>query len=226
MEEDKREFLEGVYPYFKILEKLNCNLQELISTNVNNEPYKNEELFYLIASDLIRLFPVKVPWKEGERDYANANIDEKCGILLLNKHIPFLKAEYKKILNDGECKKAFAMILIIRNKYIHEPHNIHHVLMVGSNTSCSMSVNYKDELLPISTIWLTNIVYELNLVFEKIKQEYINQISTCDEKYKSYPCYKNICSIDLMAYNKKYTRMPWGYINVLSENVEYDWEWK
>ena len=215
MDEETKEFINGVYPYFKILLSINENLLELIKDNTDNQPYENEELFYTLASDLIRLFPVKT--KKGECD--GIFLDKKSGIMLMKAHIPFIEDEYDKIMSDETCKKALKKILAIRNKYIHEPHNIAFSFSVGAKTSCSMGLYYKYDLISISTIWITNIVYELNLIFEEVKNLYIETINQCNDKYKKYPSYQYISKINLREYRKKLNRIPWAYIEI---DEEYD----
>ena len=89
MDEKTREFLEGVYPYFRILESANKKLVYLIDNSFNNLPHENEEFFYQITSDVIRLYP-----------YSRRKKEIKCdsGILLLRQHMPFIKEDYQKLL--------------------------------------------------------------------------------------------------------------------------------
>ena len=61
MDEQTREFLNSLYPYFKMLEKINLTFQELVAENTKNSPYQNEQLLYTIVTELIRLYPVKIP---------------------------------------------------------------------------------------------------------------------------------------------------------------------
>lgn len=219
MEKESREFLEGVYPYFVILENLNINLQQLIRENTKNQPHENQELFYKICSDLIRLYPVKIP-KDSDKNwlYSKARVDNRTGILLLSNYIPFLQDEYNRLLNEDKCVVALSEILTIRNKYVHEPHNMHFSYYIGGITSCTVGMYYKEELLSVSTIWLTNIICELNLIFEKIKDLYMDAISKCHDKYKEYPCYLKIYNCHLSKYNKSYAKLPWCYITIDDES--------
>ena len=209
MDENTRELLEGVYPYFIILDNVNRKLIGLIDTNKEKLPHQNEELFYQIVSDLIRVYP-----------YSQKKVDIKLnnGILLLREHIPFLIDEYRKLLDNEQCVKALNIILKVRNKYEHEPHNMQMAFCVGSNTSCSMMVYYKDQILPMSTIWLTNIIYELNEIFVKIKELYMQTINKCDEKYKQYPCCTTIYNINFLRYNQQYNRLPWSAITICDDD--------
>ena len=219
MDNKSKEFLEGVYSYFVILENINLNLQQLIKQNMENQPHENQELLYKICSDLIRIYPVKIP-KDSDKNwmFSKARIDNRTGILLLSNHIPFLKEEYNRLLNEDKCVVALSEILTIRNKYIHEPHNMHFTYYVGGATSCTIGMYYENKLLSVSTIWLTNIICELNLIFEKIKNLYMDVISKCDDKYKEYPCYLKIYNCQLLKYNEGYAKLPWDYITMNNEN--------
>ena len=219
MEKENRMFLEGVYPYFVILENLNVALQQLIRQNTENQPHENQELFYKICSDLIRLYPIKIPKNsDGFWEFKKAHIDKTTGILLLSNYIPFLQDEFNRLLKEKKCIVAFSEILTIRNKYTHEPHNMRFSYYIGGDTSCTIGMYYKDKSLSISTIWLTNIICELNLIFERIKALYMDVISKCDDKYKEYPCYLKIYNCHLSKYNEYYNKLPWRYISMDDED--------
>jgi len=214
MDDNAKKLIEGVCPYFKILKTINLRLQELIEKNKDNQPYDNEELFYYITSDLIRVLPVKgSAWENGKK-YCLPSLDRESGIMLLRKNIDFLESEYDKFIKNEKCRQALGYILTIRNKYVHQPHNLSFCFSVGGNTSCSMGIYFKDKLQSISTIWLTNIVRDLNLVFEKIRQKCLSCAENCDPKYKEYPCYKIIYETSFEDYNRKYDIMPWNYIEI------------
>lgn len=220
IEDQAKKLVESTYPYFKILKTINSNLLRLIQTNPDCMPYENEELFYQIASDLVRLFPYRIPWKENGPDFKNAHIDNKSGIVLLKNMIPFLYGEYQKILDNPKCLQALHSVLIIRNKYVHEPHNIHFGFSVGGKTSCSMGLLYKNKSYAISTIWLTNIVYDLNLIFIKIQNLCIQRMAICDPKFQEYPCFQFISKLELDAYSKQFDRLPWEYIKINSDYID------
>lgn len=225
MDKKTRKFLEGVYPYFMILDNANKKLLELMSMGYDNSLHEAEELFYQILSDLIRLFPIKIPMKvesvdcgdSKQKDYENAKVDANSSILLLKEHIPFLTEKYNMLLVNVHFVKAMDVMVRVRNKCEHEPHNIRLNSMVGGNGYCSMYVHYKNEELPMSTDILANILYDLNQVFEKIKILYMKKIEECDAKYKEYPCYKTISELDLSLYNQKYSYVPWE--NIINDNV-------
>ena len=222
MDEKTRKFLNGVYPYLCILDDANKKMLALKNTNYESTLHETEELFYQISSDLIRLFPIKIPpqkkrvlfWKinNGRLDYKKAKVDERCGIFLLKSHIPFLLKEYRVMLEDFHLVRVMDVVKTVRNKYEHEPHNISLTSMVGNNTFCSMCVRYKNKLLPMKTQCLENILYDLNRIFTKIKELYMHKLEECDDAYKGYPCYKTICDVDFLKYNQIITHRPWELI--------------
>jgi len=55
---------------------------------------------------------------------------------------------YKKIISDDIYKQTLLELSYIRNKFIHEPHNISAAGSVGGKASCSMSLYYKEKLIP------------------------------------------------------------------------------
>ena len=219
-EEQAKTLVESTYPYFKIMETINGNLLKLIQTNTNCLPYENEELFYQIAADLVRILPYKIPWKNGMPDFENAYIDDKSGIVLLKSIIPFLYDEYQKIISNSKCLKALHSIQIVRNKYVHEPHNISFGFSVGGKTSCSMGLLYKNKTYSISTIWLTNIVHDLNQIFIKLRSICIQKMKACNPKFQEYPCFQFIDKLELDVYCKQFNRLPWEYIKIDSDYIE------
>lgn len=222
MDEQTRKFLNSLYPYFKMLEKINLTFQELVAENTKNSPYQNEQLLYTIVTELIRLYPVKIPKNEnGDINYSKVNLYDNDGILLLKDHIPFLEHDYNKIIANKNCIDALQVLLLIRNKYTHEPHNMSFAYSVGGENSYSIGMYYKDDLLTTSTIIIINIIFELNLIFEKIQSLYIEMVDSLDEKYKEYPCYKTINEMRIKEYNKNYIRLPWDYV---AFNKEIDLE--
>ena len=94
MESETTKFLNNLYPYFKMLDNINNGLTKLIRSNKDNDPYQNEELFYNITSELLRL----LPYKYNEKDKSMI-LDNKSGILLLADKIDYIENKYKKILN-------------------------------------------------------------------------------------------------------------------------------
>lgn len=214
MDEKTKAILEGIYPYAKVLDTINNNLQELIDKNTQRTPFENQELFYYIATDLTRVLPVQgFTWEKGKR-FPRLSLDTKSGILLLKKQIEFLEPEYSKFIENEKCRNALELILTLRNKYVHQPHNLYFAFSVGGKTSCSMGIYFKDTLLSVSTIWLINIIWDLNSIFERIRQLYLDVVEHSDSKYKEYPCYQFMCSTSFAEHNTKYNTMPWEWIEM------------
>ena len=137
MKSNTTKYLNSLYPYFKMLDNINNNLSEVIKSGPNNDPFKNEELFYNITSELLRLLPFRIDNNKIEL--------VKSGILLVSNKKSFIKEKYNKIINNECYYKTLKDILRIRNKFIHEPHNISYAFSVGGKTSCSMGIYYKKE---------------------------------------------------------------------------------
>lgn len=202
MESETIKFINNLYPYFKMLDNINNDLTKIIKSNKKNEPYQNEELFYKITSELLRLFPYKYIEKEKL-----LILDDKSGILLLADKIDYIKNKYTKILNYDRFHDILKDIHKIRNKYIHEPHNISYAFSVGGTSICSMGLYYKTQLLSISSISLSPIVYYLNKIFEMIKNDVI-KILEKNEKYKEYPYYETFMEFDFSRNKWHYTILP------------------
>ena len=202
MESETTKFLNNLYPYFKMLDNINKGLTKVIRSNKDNDPYQNEELFYNITSELLRL----LPYKYNEKD-KSIILDNKSGILLLADKIDYIENKYKKILNYDRFHDVLKDIHKIRNKYIHEPHNISYAFSVGGTSICSMGLYYKNQLLSISSVSLAPIVYYLNKVFEMIKNDSVKLIEQ-DEKYKEYPYYETFINFDFSRKSWNYTILP------------------
>ena len=202
MNKKTRKFLNNLYPYFKMLNNININLTKIINGNKNNEPYQNEELFYNITSELLRLFPYKRDKKTGK-----LYIDKESGILLLSKKIIYIEDKYDIIINFEKFHEVLKDVLKIRNKYIHEPHNISYAFSLSGTSTCSMNLYYKTQLLHISTVTLAPIIYYLNKIFDKIKKDALAIIEQ-DSIYKSYPYYDTLVNFDFSRKTWNYTVLP------------------
>lgn len=200
MTEDNKKFINNLYPYFKMLENINKYLNKIRKDNKNNI-YEYEDIFYKITSEILRLLPYKKN-REGKLILVN-----NSGILLLKDNIDFLIDKYNKIINCDSLQDVLKDILTIRNKYIHEPHNISYCYSVSATTNLSMGLRYKNEALSISTISLMPIVYHLNKIFNEIKNKAILIIES-DNNYKDYPYYKIIKKLDFSNKKNNYIIMP------------------
>ena len=185
-----------------MLDNINNDLTEIIRNNANNDIYKKIELFYNITSELLRLLPYKYIKEEDK-----IVLDNKSGILLLSDKVDFLEEKYTKILTFSEYHKVLMDMHKIRNKYIHEPHNISCAFSVGGASICFMGLYYKTQLLSISSVTLSPIVYYLNKVFDKIKSDALKVIEQND-KYKEYPYYDKLINFDFTRNRWNYTILP------------------
>ena len=215
MERDTQELLEGIIVYARLLDSVNKKFAELITQNTEKEMHENEQLFYEVISEILRVYPLE------KRNGEIKGIDMKSGILLLQADIPFLLEEYNRILEEEKYKKILVEMMDVRNKFIHEPHNMHACYYVGGKTSCTVGVYYETILCSLSTIKISYIVYELNKVFIKLRKYVLDDIDKYDEKYKEYPCYIALLKCDFEQYNKDYPMMP---IWMLHDDEETDWE--
>ena len=202
MDNETTTFLNNLYPYFKMLDNINNDLTKVIKDNVKNNPFQNEELFYNITSELLRL----LPYKYKKQDDCLI-LDNKSGILLFSNKIDFIEEKYNKILNFEKFHKVLKDIHTIRNKYIHEPHNISTAFSVGGTSMCSMGLFYKNRLLSIGTVSLAAVVYYLNIIFERIQKEARKLMDSIDE-YKEYPYYEKFISFDFSRGRWHYTVLP------------------
>lgn len=125
----------------------------------------------------MRVFPVCTP--KGKPDCLN--LDMRSGILLLKEKVCFLGDEFAAVLDKENHKKIFDAIHHTRNKFIHEPHNIRAVSFVGSADSCVIGLRYKETTRMISTVEITHVIIDINFLFSKIKNWYIETVSKYDE---------------------------------------------
>lgn len=224
MDNQTRDFLQGVYPYFRILEAVNDDYYDLIKNNENREMYGNAEILYRLLTNIMRILPIRMSKPRGDwlKDYRDMALDNKSGILLLREHIPFLEAEYEKIIAPEKCKYVLSRVALLRNKYTHAPHTVHFGFSVGGKTSFSGGVWYGEELISVSTIHLSNIVCGLNKVFDKIKDLYITTVEPLDPKYKEYPCYIRVSGYQFAKLNNRYGNMPWDWIETEPDRQEFE----
>ena len=140
--------------------------------------------------------------------------------MLLKNKLSYIEQDYKKILGKQSLKKSLINIYDVRNKFMHEPHNLSFGFSVGSQTSYSIGINYKDDLQELSTIDLQVIVKELNLIYEKIKQGFICTVKRYDKEYRKYPIYKKTLLYKFSNYNKNITILPKYFDNYNSNSQE------
>lgn len=193
---ENRLFLDQIYVYYKMLDNINIYLNKIIDNNYNGDPYQTEKWFLYISSELMRLFPLR---RNKESEQLESSPTD--GILLLDKNIPFILEKHNKICSNPCYLEVLNDIVKIRNKFIHEPHNIHFFSSMGSNTSCSMKFKYKSKILSINTISFGSVIYYINKAYKQI-DELVFENFNADEKLKSFPIYEDF--LNMINNRKKY----------------------
>lgn len=193
---DKFDWINSIYKYFIILDRINKQFKFLIRTMEYEEI---EEHFFYLSTELLRL----IPFAEN-----SIFLNFKDGICLLKDHISFLEGDLKKILQENS--KTFIKIKKIRNKYEHEPHNVNGAFSTGHLSFSSMGFYCRNELVSLDTMKLTYIIYDLNKLFDKLKKYILeiheNNIEKLDRFNLEYV--EKIKNYDFTKYNKKYVRIP------------------
>lgn len=211
-----RKTLDGIAVYAKILNDINLKFRELVEENTERQFQENEQLFFEIISEIMRMLPVKK--KKGSEKIIG--VDSESGVLLLQNEVDFLLADYQRIISSDINKLILKEMSIVRNKFIHEPHNINAAFYVGGKTSCSMGLYYKDRLCSVSSLKISRIICELNRVFDKLKTFFVEKVDECGEEYKEYPCYITMISYDFLQYNKEYPMAPDWLLVEQEEEIE------
>ena len=200
---EKFDWINSIYKYFIILDRINKQFKFLIKTMEYEEI---EEHFFYLSTELLRL----IPFTENKKDNS-IFLNLKDGICLLKDHISFLEGDLKKILQENS--KTFIKIKKIRNKYEHEPHNLNGFFSTGHSSFSAMGFYCRNELVSLDTMELTYVIYELNKLFDKIEKK-INRIEfeNKDELNQFNKIYiEKIKKIQIINYNKGYTRIPRQY---------------
>ena len=195
MNKEDKIWLEGIYPYFRILKKINELLIQLKNDNIEIEAIEDD--FLELSSEMLRLLPYKLDYDEGT--ICGIDVIGENGILLLDKYFGFIKINYDKITK--EYFTELSQIIIIRNKYIHEPHNIKCVCFTFGKNDSYACFKYKNKSFSINTNKLTNIIKDINDVFQKIKIKFLNEIEKLESKDKDHPYIINIITNYFDNYN-------------------------
>lgn len=197
---DKFDWINSIYKYFIILDRINKQFKFLIRTMKYEDI---EEHFFYLSTELLRLIPFTENKKEN-----SIFLNLKDGICLLKDHIRFLEGDLKKILQENS--KTFIKIKKIRNKYEHEPHNVNGAFSTGHSSFSAMGFYCRNELVSLDTMELTYIIYDLNKLFDKLKKYILeiheNNIEKLDRFNLEYV--EKIKNYDFTKYNKKYVRIP------------------
>ena len=213
MDSETKEYLSNLFTYMSIMDSINKKLNKLIKNNIKNSPEKNMSLFYVLVSETMRIMPYSYNEK---KDILYLKDD---GILLLKNKLSYIEQDYNTILEKKSLKKSLINIYNVRNKFTHEPHNLSFGFSVGGQTSYSIGINYKDELQELGTIDLQVIVKELNLIYEKIKQEFICIVKNYDKEYRKYPIYKKTLLYKFNNYNKNITILPKYFVDKYESDI-------
>lgn len=200
---DKFDWINSIYKYFIILDRINKQFKFLIRTMEHEEI---EEHFFYLSTELLRL----IPFTENKKDNS-IFLNLKDGICLLKGHINFIESDLKKILQENT--KTLLKIKKIRNKYEHEPHNVNGAFSTGHSSFSAMRFYCRNELVSINTMELTYIIYDLNKLFDKIEKKInIIEFENKDELNQFNKMYiEKIKRIQIIKYNKTYTRIPRQY---------------
>lgn len=192
MNKKDKVWFNGIYPYFRMLKKIN----KLLVLQVNLTPHleKQEDNFFELTSELLRILPFKI-----DMEKMTIQLLKKDGILLLKDYFDDLENDYESIVNDNF--KTLFQIIKIRNKYIHEPHNIKCVDFSYSRGHTRAGFKYKNEYFELGTEEIIKIVEGLNNTFEKIQIKCKNKVAELDEKDKDHPYILNLIDNYFMDYN-------------------------
>lgn len=190
-------WIKDIEIYMYIVERMNEHFNNMRRTSNHNEI--EEEAFYL-CTEILRMIPF-----EGKE---KLQIIKKDGICLLKNDIYFLIEDLNIILqkNTDILKK----IKKIRNKYEHEPHNVNSAFSTGSGAYSGIGFYCKNELISINTMEVTYIIYDLNILMNKLQQLIYRIEEEHEEELDIFikESIKNIKKRKNIEYNKTYVRMP------------------
>lgn len=198
MNDEDKVWFNGIYPYFRMLKRLNELIIILTNNNYNIE--LQEDYFFEFTNEFMRILPYKVSKEKNEIE-----LQKDDGIMLLKKYFLFLEKDYDNILNNN-----FAIlneIIKIRNKFIHEPHNIKCVCSTWGRKTSQVIFKYKSEFFELDTDRLIKIIAALNITFGKIKDMFFEKVNELEEKDKDHPYILNVSKYDFNSYNRKYERI-------------------
>lgn len=198
MKEEDKIWMNGVYPYFRIQKEINNLLILLKKFNTNIE--EQEDNFFKLSTELLRILPFKLVHEKDINIVTGINLLTGDGILLLKNYFPYLENDYKHIINNYFVD--FVQIVKIRNKYMHEPHNINCTMFVCSGNNAMAGFKYKKNYYGLNTDSLIKIVKEINIVFNKIKEDFKNKVNELSSEEKANPYIQNVFDNYYDDYNK------------------------
>lgn len=194
---EKYRWIQSINTYLYIVERINEHFNRMRRTSEHDEI--EEEAFYLCI-EILRMIPF-----DGKEEL---QLIKKDGICLLKNDIDFLIEDLNKILQKNA--EIFKKIKKIRNKYEHEPHNVNSAFSTGSGAYAGIGFYCKKDLISINTMELTYIIYDLNILMNKI-QQLVYKIE--NEHGKEFDIFiKETVNIirkrKNIEYNKTYVRIP------------------
>lgn len=162
-----------------------------------------QKKIFSLSIDLLRLLPYKVD-KNNEEIYLDIN----SGILLIKEEdISFLKDEYQDIINKNG--NLLIQIIKIRNKYMHEPHNIKWSMTIGNDKDYNIWFKYKrfnqfDKkcICTINICELKKIVISLNDIFNNVCKLALSIIDNSSDFIKRHPYSKFLKKLYFDTYNE------------------------
>lgn len=201
---DKYDWINSVYTYFKILDKINQQFKILLRTTEHEEI---EEQFFYLCVDLLRI----IPFKPNEKDNT-VSLSQNDGICLLKDDIIFVIEDLNKILQDNA--NTFIKIKRIRNKYEHEPHNVNSVFSTGHTSFSAMGFYYRTDLITLNSMELTYIIYDLNKLMNKIEKLICEVEEKNSEELNRFNKHyiEEIRNYNIIENNEGYIRMPRNYL--------------
>lgn len=199
MKEEDKIWFNGVYPYFRMQKEIN-NLLILLK-KFNTDMEEREDNFLKLTTELLRILPFKIDVdKKDNSIITGIHLLMNDGILLLNNYFPYLKNDYNNIINTYFID--LVQIIKIRNKYIHEPHNIKCTMFLCGGNNAKAGFKYKEEYYELNTDSLIKIIKEINKVFEKIKEKFRNKVDELSDEEQSHPYIQNVFNYYFENYNK------------------------
>lgn len=194
---NKYRWIEYLDTYLYIEERINDHFNIMRRTSEHDEI--EEEAFYL-CTELLRMVPFK-----GKDELL---LIEDAGICLLRNNINFLMNDLNRILQENE--EIFRKVKKIRNKYEHEPHNVNSAFSTGSGAYSGIGFYYKKDLISINTMELTYIIYDLNILMNKIQQLVYKIEEEHNYEFDIYikKAIETIKQRKNIEYNKTYVRFP------------------
>lgn len=200
---DKYRWIENINTYLYIDERINEHFNKMRKSTEHDEI--EEEAFYL-CTEILRMVPFE--------DKGELHLRAKDGICLLKTNIDFLIDDLNRILQTNA--EIFKKIKKIRNKFEHEPHNVNSAFSTGSGAYSGIGFYYKRDLISINTLELTYIIYDLNILMNRIQQLVFKLEEEHNDEFDIYikNAIENMKQRKNIEYNKTYVRIPrWKDLN-------------